>query len=55
MASKYYSDRQLDAAGRVLKQMAAERAAKQKADEKKLNDARESALRYAHYRETGRK
>ena len=49
-----YSDRQLDDMGRKIKLAAAAVQAQKNRDEKKLNDARESALRNAHYRETGR-
>lgn len=49
-----YSDRQLDAAGAVLKRLAAERAAKDKQDKQKLNDARERALEHAYNRERGK-
>ncbi len=49
-----YSDRRLDEMGAKLKLARQAVEAQKKRDEKKLNDARESALRYAHYRETGR-
>lgn len=48
---KYYSDRQLDAAGAVIRQMAREKEAQRRRDEQKLNDAREGALRFARERE----
>lgn len=51
MADKYYSDRMLDAAGAAVKAAAREREAQRRRDEKKLNDAREGALRFAHERE----
>ena len=46
-----YSDRQLDAAGEVVKRLAREKAAQRRRDEEKLNTARESALRFARERE----
>ena len=47
----YYSDRQLDAAGAKIREMAREKQAQRKRDEQKLNDAREGALRFARERE----
>ncbi|MGE5768332.1 MAG: hypothetical protein ACM35H_14180 [Bacteroidota bacterium] len=49
--AKYYSDRQLDAAGSKLREMAREKLAQRRRDEQKLNDAREGALRFARERE----
>ena len=46
-----FSDRQLDAAGQVIKRLAAEKESQRRRDEQKLNDARESALRFARERE----
>ena len=51
MSDKYYSDRQLDAAGSKIREAAREKAAQRRRDEQKLNDAREGALRYARERE----
>ena len=46
-----YSDRQLDAAGQVIKRLAEEKAAQRRRDEQKLNAAREKALENAYHRE----
>lgn len=51
MATNYYSDRQLDAAGAKIREMAREKQAQRRRDEQKLNDAREGALRFARERE----
>lgn len=49
--AKYYSDRQLDAAGAKIREAAREKESQRRRDEQKLNDARESALRFARERE----
>ena len=54
MASKYYSDRTLDEAGRQIKEALQMKEADARRDEKKLNGARERALENAHKREKGR-
>jgi len=46
-----YSDRLLDAAGAAVRAAAREREAQRRRDEQKLNNARESALRFARERE----
>jgi hypothetical protein len=51
MADKPFSDRRLDEAGRQIKEARRMKEADIRRDEKKLNDAREGALRFARERE----
>lgn len=49
--TKYYSDRQLDAAGKMIREARQMKEADIRRDAKKLDNARESALRQARERE----
>lgn len=49
--ARYYSDRQLDAAGKMIREARQMKESDIRRDEKKLNDAREKALESAYNRE----